>query len=56
MTLRAVSALATMAAAPAGALTKTGGDGPEGLSIVKHHAATTAGTNDPARPAMVNVF
>ncbi len=37
-------------------LTKTGGPGGVGLSLVKNGQATTAGTADPAVPARVNVF
>jgi len=37
-------------------LTKTGGDGPLGLAVVKNGTATAAGTNDPATPASVQVF
>lgn len=37
-------------------LTKSGGAGPVGLAIVKAGAARAAGTNDPARPAIVDVF
>lgn len=38
------------------ALSKTGGAGPVGIAIVKNGQATSAGTNDPARPAQINVF
>lgn len=37
-------------------LTKTGGEGPIGLAVVKNGTATAAGTNDPATPASVQVF
>ncbi len=37
-------------------LTKTGGNGPIGLAVVKNGTATAAGTNDPATPASVQVF
>lgn len=37
-------------------LTKTGGAGPVGLALVKDGIAKAAGTNDPARPAGVDVF
>lgn len=37
-------------------LTKTGGPGPVGLAIIKDGTPHSAGTNDPARPAMVQVF
>ncbi len=37
-------------------LTKTGGAGGVGLSLVKNGQATTAGTADPAVPAQVTVF
>ena len=37
-------------------LTKTGGPGPVGLALVKNGVATAAGTNDPARPAVVTVL
>ncbi len=37
-------------------LTKTGGAGPVGLALVKDGVARAAGTNDPARPAGVDVF
>lgn len=37
-------------------LTKTGGAGPVGLAVVKDGQPTAAGTNDPAKPAYINVF
>jgi hypothetical protein len=37
-------------------VTKTGGQGGVGVAVVKNGAATAAGTNDPAKPAVVNVF
>lgn len=37
-------------------LTKTGGPGPVGLSLVKNGIPKAAGTNDVARPAAVDVF
>ena len=37
-------------------LTKTGGQGGVGVALVKNGAATAAGTNDPAKPAVINVF
>ena len=37
-------------------VTKTGGEGGVGVALVKNGAATAAGTNDPAQPAVVNVF
>ncbi len=37
-------------------LTKTGGDGPVGIALVKNGQATAAGANDPAAPARINVF
>jgi hypothetical protein len=37
-------------------LTKTGGNGPIGVAIVKNGTATAAGTNDLATPASVQVF
>ena len=37
-------------------VTKTGGEGGVGVALVKNGAATAAGTNDPAKPAVINVF
>lgn len=37
-------------------LTKTGGQGPVGIALVKNGSATAAGTNRPAAPAQINVF
>ena len=37
-------------------VTKTGGQGGIGVAVVKNGVATSAGTNDPAKPAVVNVF
>ena len=37
-------------------VTKTGGQGGVGVAVVKNGAATAAGTNDLAKPAVVNVF
>ena len=37
-------------------VTKTGGEGGVGVAVVKNGVATAAGTNDPAAPAVVNVF
>ena len=37
-------------------LTKTGSQGGVGVALVKNGAATAAGTNDPAKPAVINVF
>ena len=37
-------------------VTKTGGQGGVGVALVKNGAATAAGTNDPAKPAVINVF
>ena len=37
-------------------VTKTGGQGGVGVAVVKNGVATAAGTNDPAAPAVVNVF
>lgn len=37
-------------------LTKTGGAGPVGVALVKNGQPTAAGTNDPAKPAFINVF
>ena len=37
-------------------VTKTGGQGGVGVAVVKNGVATSAGTNDPAKPAVVNVF
>ncbi|MNE22421.1 hypothetical protein D3C80_1156300 [compost metagenome] len=37
-------------------VTKTGGHGGVGVAVVKNGVATAAGTNDPAAPAVVNVF
>ncbi len=37
-------------------LTKTGGAGPVGLALVKEGVHHSDGTNDPARPAAVDVF
>ena len=37
-------------------LTKTAGDGPVGIAVVKNGTPTAQGTNDPATPAMINVF
>jgi hypothetical protein len=37
-------------------LTKTGGRGSVGVAIVKNGQARAAGTNNPMRPAQVNVF
>lgn len=37
-------------------VTKTGGPGGVGVAVVKNGVATSAGTNDPAAPAVVNVF
>jgi len=37
-------------------LTKTGGDGPVAISLVKNGVATADATIDPARPAAIGVF
>ncbi len=37
-------------------LTKTGGPGPVGLSLVKAGVPKAAGTNDPGQPAAIDVF
>ena len=37
-------------------VTKTGGEGGVGVALVKNGVATAAGTNDPAKPAVINVF
>ncbi|MGO4409477.1 MULTISPECIES: hypothetical protein [unclassified Brevundimonas] len=37
-------------------LTKTGGEGSVGVALVKNGQATAAGTRDPAKPAVINVF
>lgn len=37
-------------------VTKTGGQGGVGVAVVKNGEAKAAGTNDPAVPAVVNVF
>lgn len=37
-------------------VTKTGGQGGVGVAVVKNGVATSAGTNDPAKPAVINVF
>ncbi|WP_292037541.1 MULTISPECIES: hypothetical protein [unclassified Brevundimonas] len=37
-------------------LTKTGGQGPVGIALVKNGSATAAGTNLSAAPAQINVF
>ena len=37
-------------------LTKTGGNGPVGIALVKNGQPTAAGTVDPAKPAAINVF
>ena len=37
-------------------VSKTGGQGPVGVAVVKNGVATSAGTNDPAKPAVINVF
>lgn len=37
-------------------LTKTGGEGPVGIAIVKNGRTTAAGTNHPTEPAQINVF
>ena len=37
-------------------LTKTGGQGPVGIALVKNGSATAAGTNRSAAPAQINVF
>lgn len=37
-------------------LTKTGGEGPVGVALVKDGTPTAAGTADPAAPAYINVF
>ena len=37
-------------------VTKTGGEGGVGVALVKNGVATSAGTNDPAKPAVINVF
>ena len=37
-------------------LTKTGGDGPVAIALVKNGQPTAAATNDPAQPAAINVF
>ena len=37
-------------------LTKTGSQGGVGVALVKNGVATAAGTNDPAKPAVINVF
>lgn len=38
------------------ALTKTGGEGPVGLALVKDGTPSAAGTNDPAEPARVEIY
>lgn len=37
-------------------LTKTGGTGPVGVALVKAGVPTAAGTNDPTKPAAIDVF
>lgn len=37
-------------------LTKTGGAGPVGVALVKAGVPTAAGTNDPSKPAAIDVF
>ena len=37
-------------------VTKTGGNGGVGVAVVKNGEAKSAGTNDPTKPAVVNVF
>lgn len=37
-------------------LTKTGGAGPIGIALVKDGLATAVGTNQPSKPAYINVF